>query len=278
MELIDLAGFSKPITKLLDVFQAGCKFIFKPSYIRRIEMAKLDAEKMKDEYQMHKRIKDSIVDKIIDGIANESLSIREQRQLKNIADVYAYAENELRMLDSVSPEPVDEDWASRFFDYAKDVSDDEIKIIWGKILAGEIKSPRSFFKRTLTVLRDIETFEAKWFHEACKFVISDSLPAFVLNEDFYPYNQFQTLVDCGLVNSESCEINIDNKIGHIKFQNYNLNIVSYKSTHTMFEGYTLTDAGRQLFSLVQIDSTTEYIARLKQFLENGNFGLQLELR
>lgn len=273
MELIDLAGFSKPITKLLDVFQAGCKFIFKPSYIRRIEMAKLDAEKMKDEYQMHKRIKDSIVDKIIDGIANESLSIREQRQLKNIADVYAYAENELRMLDSVSPEPVNDDWSSRFFDYAKDVSDDDIKIIWGKILAGEIKSPGSFSKSTLAALWNLDLHDAKCFVEMRDFVVDTFIP--VQAFDFAPYGDLLAMSACGLAMPVDCKCTITN-VDSFYCGSRIVKIKSCPVKDIDFCGFSLTRAGIQLLSLVQAKENAKFIQKIKDFAEQ-NSGQELEL-
>lgn len=273
MELIDLAGFSKPITKLLDVFQAGCKFIFKPSYIRRIEMAKLDAEKMKDEYQMHKRIKDSIVDKIIDGIADESLSIREQRQLKNIADVYAYAENELRMLDSVSPEPVNDDWSSRFFDYAKDVSDDDIKIIWGKILAGEIKAPGAFSKSTLAALWNLDLHDAKCFVEMRDFVVDSFIP--VQAFDFTPYSNLLAISACGLAIPVECKCTITN-VDSFYCGSRLIKIKSRPVKDISFYGFILTRAGMQLLSLVEANENATFIQQIKDFAEQES-GLLLEL-
>ena len=80
------------------------------------------------------------------------------------------AAEELAMIENVSDEPVNVDWASQFFDYAKDISDDEAKILLSKILAGEIKSPNTYNKRTLFALKHIEANEAKWFVEICPFI------------------------------------------------------------------------------------------------------------
>lgn len=36
MEIKDLAGLSEPLCKLIDTFQNGCSFLFKPLQIKRI--------------------------------------------------------------------------------------------------------------------------------------------------------------------------------------------------------------------------------------------------
>lgn len=108
-----------------------------------------------------------------------------------------------------------------FFDYSKDVSNEDAQIIWAKILAGEIAQPGSFYKRTLSVLRDIEAFEAKWFADMCQFVICNSIVEMSLLK-YYPYSQIQSLMDCGLLNSVACESSLTEKATEINGKSHSL--------------------------------------------------------
>ncbi len=55
-------------------------------------------------------------------------------------------------------------------------------------IISRIAQPGSFYKRTLSVLRDIEAFEAKWFADMCQFVICNSIVEMSLLK-YYPYSQ-----------------------------------------------------------------------------------------
>src|SRR5690606_20139295 len=46
--------------------------------------------------------------------------------------------------DSTSENAVENDWLTRWRDNAAEVSDERMRLMWGKILAGEIKDPGSF--------------------------------------------------------------------------------------------------------------------------------------
>jgi hypothetical protein len=61
------------------------------------------------------------------------------------------------------PEAPDADWVARFFGVVQDVSAEEMQALWGKILAGEIRHPGRLSLRTLDILRNLTTAEAKVF-------------------------------------------------------------------------------------------------------------------
>lgn len=64
-------------------------------------------------------------------------------------------------LSEPSAEKVDSDWLDRWRDYAGSVSHEQLQLLWGKLLAGEVKSPRSFSLRTLDFIRNLSTQEAE---------------------------------------------------------------------------------------------------------------------
>lgn len=113
-------------------------------------------------------------------INKEIQSRRDVREISNIVSAYSFAINELKKLPGVEGENLDPDWATAFYDSAKDSSDEEIQVLWGKILAGEIAHHGKFYKRTLSVLKNMESEEAKHFVELVPLLIAkETVPEFI---------------------------------------------------------------------------------------------------
>ena len=58
---------------------------------------------------------------------------------------------------------VKDDWITFFFDKVKDVTEDDMKIIWGKILAGEFNEPGTYTKRLLHTMSILDSDMASTF-------------------------------------------------------------------------------------------------------------------
>lgn len=80
---------------------------------------------------------------------------QEMRKQKNIEDVVNEAKAILQDENEVADEVVNEDWLMRFFNSIQDISNTDMQKLWGKVLAGEIKSPNSFTLRSLDTLSKI---------------------------------------------------------------------------------------------------------------------------
>lgn len=59
-----------------------------------------------------------------------------------------------------SPGPT-EDWMNQFEEYAEKASSDELRSLWARVLAGEIRKPKSFSPRTLHFMATIDQETAK---------------------------------------------------------------------------------------------------------------------
>ena len=277
MEIKDLAGLSEPFNKLIDVFQNGCSWIMEPVQIKRIANAKSKAS----EIERNDLLKNQLTEFLAINCNKSLQSAREKNQFHNIKNIYANAAQELQMIQNIADTPVNKDWSARFFDYSKDVSDEEAQAIWSKILAGEIAKPGSFNKRTLSILNDLETFEAKWFLESCQFVICDYFIPYDQIKNQYPFKKLQSLIDCGLVNGErccfyldpttitkreSCDVILDTVINGktLSIKILDENTVNKKIS---FFGYVLTDAGAQLFGITEAKTNHDFIVNLKEMIE-----------
>ena len=98
----------------------------------------------------------------------------------NVGQAILQAETELENDPQEPPRGrVEEDWLSRWRNSASQVSAEELQALWGRVLAGEIKSPGTFSLRTLELLRNLSKEEARQIEKLASFVVDD----FVFNGD-----------------------------------------------------------------------------------------------
>ncbi len=102
----------------------------------------------------------------------QRLEFQEQKRQQNIVSVVRQAAEELGDEEVIDDEP-DHDWTARFFEYVQDVSEEDIRSIWARILAGEVRTPGRVSLRTLSILRNMSRLEAELFSEAMRYVIDD---------------------------------------------------------------------------------------------------------
>ena len=200
MEIKDLAGLSKPLQKLIEVVSNGIGAISKPYLIKKTADAKayeikVISEAIKNNQQDLKQIgfnEEKLSLMSLDGstIKEEILleqrtqnriEYKEQKRQKNIESITQKAAQNLENETNVSEEPVDEDWTARFFNYAEDISNEEMQELWARILAGEIKQPNSYSLRTLDILRNLSKDEAEVFMKFASLSIMSAGVSFILN-------------------------------------------------------------------------------------------------
>lgn len=107
-------------------------------------------------------------------VANRASVADAMRKEINVAKAVLHAEADLR--DDGAPVPeqnVDDDWLYRWRDYAGSVSADDLQELWGRILAGELKSPGRYSYRLLDFVRNLTKDEAGLIERIAPFVISN---------------------------------------------------------------------------------------------------------
>ena len=138
------------------------------------------------------------------------IGFQEVKKQLNIENVTIFAIEELKNEQSVTDESLDADWITRFFRIVEDVSNEEMQAIWGKILAGEIKQPKSYSLRTLELLRNLSKKEADVFVKVANFSFKSGDVSFIykgdnddkLSKDFgISYMDIALLKEVGLMQS-----------------------------------------------------------------------------
>ncbi|QFZ93193.2 DUF2806 domain-containing protein [Synechococcus elongatus] len=108
--------------------------------------------------------------------AMESMIADMVRREVNTARAVLQAEAVLEEDPQVPPDQnVDEDWLFRWRDSASQVSNDLLQSLWGRVLAGEVKSPGSFSLRTLDFLKNLTQKEAEKIARLSRFIVINTI-------------------------------------------------------------------------------------------------------
>lgn len=209
-DVLGLGNLTKPVEKLIEVVSQGIGTLYKPRAIRNEAKAQADAKIILAE-----------ADAKIEGFKNLGLDrivYRAQQRAHNIDNVVEFACNELGDGD-VSNENIDKDWSTRFFNIVEDISNEEMQAIWGKILAEEIKRPKTHSLRLLEVLKNITKEEAEIFVKLSQYAIDDNC---ILRDFDYlegkgiKYEHLALIEEIGLINVDNSLVKI------IKLDNENI--------------------------------------------------------
>lgn len=205
MDSLANINITEPITELVKVVSNGIGTLYEPRRIRKKAEAEAKAleiterSKTNAEIERRERLSESDI-----RIQNRLMAQGRIRQ-KNIDDVVDIAANQLKGENEVPKDKVSVDWATRFFNTVQDISEDEMKLIWGKLLAGEVKFPGSYSLRAIELLKNLTSEEALLFTEASKFALRRAHEIIIIqsdniNNDFgLTFDKILTLTDAGLL-------------------------------------------------------------------------------
>lgn len=98
----------------------------------------------------------------------------EKRRCVNIGSIFKNAyQRFLPQKNAGGKAKLDADWLARFIDCAQDTSDEEMRMLWAKILSGELSKPNSISVLTLETLRNMSKCDAEIFHKLASFTVID---------------------------------------------------------------------------------------------------------
>lgn len=188
---------------------------------------------------------------------------RNNQKIENVGNVVSKAKQQFTIDEKVSNEPVDKDWMNRFLNIAEDISDNELQELWARVLAGEVKHPKSYSLRTLEVLKNISKEEAEIIVKNAVFVYEMK---YLCIEDFaVNLNDKIILDDIGIVCGEDLihtETVFKNSIFFVVNPSMRINIYAKEGTKINIRCIKLTKAGSEILRLVQGINYQKYIQSL----------------
>lgn len=244
--------------------------VFKTLYSPRLTFRKGKAEVDVDMYRKKKEME------LFD---NQSFTLYEITRLKNFVNSAKFASLELERDDdsAFSNEDIDFDWIMRFFDAVGNISNEELQQLWGKVLAGEIRSPGKCSLRTLDIIRNMSANEAGIFNKLCSLVVHSGDCSFIFSNGFQEYdgiNRYSKaciqkegfvyssdiipMIECGLVSVENA-LSTDFKTEKtLAFYNKSIICLAIDETQTndfTIEPYYLTSSGVELYHIISAGAT-----------------------
>ena len=202
----------------------------------------------------------------------------------NILKIAQKANDELREDAVMATSEFDFDWFLRFFEAAGNIRAEDMQHLWAKVLAGEIKQPRSFSLRAVEVLRNMTAHEALAFKNAAALVLQESDGTFFLfcdtglsdasvNQRYgLSMSDILTLEEIGVISA----LRVDNEIevcndGADGFFNDSDLMILFESSNEQFNtfryrSYPLSEVGKQLLPIVQEESNDDYLIDLGKLL------------
>lgn len=278
--MLENINLTEPITKLIECTSKGLGSA--ASFI----MAKKNADNMAYEFKTLKESlgnEDGKISIVRNGITIESTNnvilntivSKEVEKIKNTLNIIENTINILSKKDRVSDEEVDEEWLNRFFQIAENITNEEMGILWGKILADEIERPNSYSIRTLEILRNLTSKEAHIFTKLIKSAISvhDKEELMIISDDEFlskfdlSRKDFELLEELNLV--KQCIFFTINKNMQFEFR-YENNVLSLenKSDDFLFAIHGLTTIGKELSELINREFTNDYYKKISEFFDN----------
>lgn len=292
-EITDILGLSQAIIKLIDTVACGVGKLYEPIHIKRMGKAKAKelrvmSSAINDNMQLPSRYENG--DVAIDATDSNELAKRAQNRFlfqemqkqQNIESVIVNAYNNLENETSVDGVAVDRDWILRFFDSVANVSNEQMQIIWGKILSGEVKQSGSFSLRTLECVKNLSQKEAKCFQKVLPFMINITsgwvIPynGEILDKYGILYTDLLELEELGLIQMKTgLSINLTVNSNPEQINNGNVNIVvisTDKAEHKVtIPIMTLTSIGNELVSIFDVEVNVAYLI---DFLKNESNKMQ----
>lgn len=198
-------------------------------------------------------------------------------------------------------EKVDDEWLSRFFDSAKHVADEEIQLIWAKLLADELSSPGTVPKRLISILPYIEPVQAKLFVIICKYSICqhEQIIPFIdwyknvsyWENQGFTYESLLDLQSIGLITFSDSNFHLKFSLHlfsvgsivrsvykyHDKFVILNLKKSSNEIDSIQFDNYNVlfTDVGRALFNAITVEFDEEALNHILNIIKAQEIDVEI---
>ena len=240
------------------------------------------------ERERFRDFKDAAFRDAVQGLLRSGkMTYRELYRTNNFFEIAALADEILREEGRAAfaePVKLDFDWFFRFFEAASGISDEDMRELWAKVLAGEIERQGSFSLRTVEVLRNMTAREAEVFRRVSRLVLSETDGVqFLLCDDSIGdcnINEWHglgtgdlfLLEECGLVNA-FCISNImelsEGAGGFVSGDGQMLLIQpkGKKQREFHYKSYPLTRAAVQLLPIVRDGEYDDYLIDLGRLLK-----------
>lgn len=166
--LIDL-DLTKPVTTLIEKVSDAIGIVYEPTQIVKKAKAEVEADKIR---ALGKLELNNLEERAMKRFIHQ-----ESRKQQNIESILSQT---IKLLPSdAKVEDLDPDWLAYFFKSCSDISDEDMQMIWARLLSGEATKSGSFSKRTVTFISTMDKSDAEIFIKLCQFCV-------IINDEPHP--------------------------------------------------------------------------------------------
>ena len=240
--------------------------------------------------------------------ASEKFASKVVKEQLNLDQIGLNAANDLNQenFENEKDRPIDEisdDWLNEFENYAKLKSSDDMRLIFGKILSGEIRKPGTFSIRTVRLISQLDNNAARLFQLLCSQSVSmtigeshifdarvvsfsgnpasNSLRQYGLSFDnlnilqeygliISDYNSWMNYAPC--IANEKMEVGMTMSYSKKHFGLVPTDREKYDKT-VKLNGVALTQAGKELLKIIPMTESPNYKKDLEEFFEKKHLKL-----
>jgi hypothetical protein len=181
-------------------------------------------------------------------------------------------------------EEIDEDWLYKWKNYASEVSKEELQQIWGKLLAGELKSPGKYSLRTIDFLKNISQNDALLIEKVAQFNISECISKDeneknIMIQNGVSFKNLLYLQELGLLYgvdslglAMTYNSDIQGSFQKVLISNKKALILTHKddSKKITLKMHGISTLGSEVLSLGSFNSNKEYLISIgKRFAKEG---------
>lgn len=264
----------------------------------RVKIIQSEGEKIAKQLNIPKEYIEKASEKFASKIVNEQL---------NLDRIGIIAANELNQKNSNETysdniSEINDDWLNEFENYAKLKSSDDMRLIFGKILSGEIRKPGTFSIRTIRLISQLDNEAAKLFRILCSISVSLRRQNYIIDARVITFNKsagqnglrdfglsftdLNILNEYGLINSEynssasygMCIPNNHDLFLKFTFENKS-HILSPQNESfdkkMKINGVSLTKVGQELLSIIPFETNLKYRKKLIEFFENRSLKMTI---
>lgn len=265
----------------------------------RIKIIETEGEQISEQLSVPKEYVSKASEKFASKVVKEQL---------NLDQIGLNAANDLKQENFENTEnqtvnEITDDWLNEFENYAKLKSSDDMRLIFGKILSGEIRKPGTFSIRTVRLISQLDNNAARLFQLLCSQSVSmsigqshiydarvvsfsgnpasNSLRQYGLSFDnlnilqeygliITDYNSWMHYAPC--ITNEKLQVGVTLCYGKKHFGLLPTDKEKYDKT-VKLSGVAFTQAGTELLKIIPMEESPNYKKALDDFFEKKHLKL-----
>jgi len=169
---VDTEGLGEPARTLVEKISEAISGIARPWQIRRVARAKADEITILAQAEIAAEVIRAAGQMEITEVQRRAMArffVEEGMRQENIETITRKALPNVNK--DAKPEEMENDWIVHFFDRSRLTSDEDMQVLWARVLAGQANAPGGYSKRTVDILATMEKADAVLFTKLCGFAI-----------------------------------------------------------------------------------------------------------